>query len=212
MNEETTRPPSHTKRDIIERLVQLAGPEPSLDAARRERLEAAVRPVWQKTVRRRRARRATSWVALAAAVLLAAVLAGTLFLRFDPLGWQPVASVASLSGPLDVDGEVVSSGAPVRPGQRLGTGEARVALELLDGVDVRLDRRSQLQMLADRELVLEQGAVYIDTDGGWVYYIASPEDNATRYLFRSPLLGKAKMERLTPAGDAGFNRYKISPN
>lgn len=53
---------------------------------------------------------------------------------------------------------------------------------------------------------------HIDTDGGWVYYIASPDDNAARYLYRSPLQGKPDMERLSPAGEPGFNRYKISPN
>ena len=52
----------------------------------------------------------------------------------------------------------------------------------------------------------------IDTVDGWVYYIASPNDNAARYLYRSPLLGKPSMERLTPAGESGFNRYEISPN
>ena len=72
-----------------------------------------------------------------------------------------------------------------------------------DGKDIRLLTPGEFDIISIQ---------HIDTDGGWVYYIASPEDNATRYLFRSPLLGKAKMERLTPAGDAGFNRYKISPN
>ncbi len=54
--------------------------------------------------------------------------------------------------------------------------------------------------------------VHIDTGGGWVYYIASPNDNAARYLYRSPLMGEPRMERLTPAGESGFNRYKISPD
>jgi len=53
---------------------------------------------------------------------------------------------------------------------------------------------------------------HIDTVGGWVYYIASPNDNAARYLYRSPLQGEPNMERLTPTGEPGFNRYKISPN
>jgi len=53
---------------------------------------------------------------------------------------------------------------------------------------------------------------HIDTDAGWVYYIASPDDNAARYLYRSPLKGEPSMERLTPAGEPGFNQYNISPN
>ncbi|MDH3350827.1 MAG: S9 family peptidase [Gammaproteobacteria bacterium] len=53
---------------------------------------------------------------------------------------------------------------------------------------------------------------HIDTHSGWVYYIASPDDNAARYLFRSPLLDEPRVERLTPLGDSGFHEYEISPN
>jgi dipeptidyl-peptidase-4 len=38
---------------------------------------------------------------------------------------------------------------------------------------------------------------HIDTVNGWVYYTASPEDNAARFLYRSPLHGEPQMERLT---------------
>jgi dipeptidyl-peptidase-4 len=72
-----------------------------------------------------------------------------------------------------------------------------------DGEDVRLLTPGEFDIISIQ---------HIDTDGGWVYYIASPDDNATRYLYRSPLLGDPAMERLTPVGDAGFNRYNISPN
>jgi len=72
-----------------------------------------------------------------------------------------------------------------------------------DGKDIRLLTPGEFDIISIQ---------HIDTDGGWVYYIASPDDNAARYLFRSPLLGESQMERLTPAGEAGFNRYKISPN
>ncbi len=53
---------------------------------------------------------------------------------------------------------------------------------------------------------------HIDTNTGWVYFIASPEDRAARYLFRSPLLGEPIVERLTPAGRSAFHEYEISPN
>lgn len=52
----------------------------------------------------------------------------------------------------------------------------------------------------------------IDTENGWVYYIASPEDNASRYLYRSSLRGEPQMERLTPAGEVGYHSYNISPD
>ncbi|GGD54147.1 prolyl oligopeptidase family serine peptidase [Erythrobacter arachoides] len=52
--------------------------------------------------------------------------------------------------------------------------------------------------------------VSIDTAGGWAYYLASPDDHATRYLYRSPLEGDATAERLTPAGPAASHSYSIS--
>jgi len=52
----------------------------------------------------------------------------------------------------------------------------------------------------------------IDEKGGYVYYIASPENYTERYLYRSRLDGKGIAERVTPAGSPGYNQYNISPN
>jgi dipeptidyl-peptidase 4 len=52
----------------------------------------------------------------------------------------------------------------------------------------------------------------IDEKGGFVYYIASPESNTERYLYRNRLDGKGEAERVTPAGEPGHNQYNISPN
>jgi len=53
---------------------------------------------------------------------------------------------------------------------------------------------------------------HIDTANGWVYYTASPDDNTARYLFRSPLSGEPKVERLTPGSEPGFHEYEIATN
>jgi len=45
-----------------------------------------------------------------------------------------------------------------------------------------------------------------------VYYIASPTNPTQRYLYESPLTGKGKMQRLTPANFEGVNTYDVSPN
>lgn len=50
----------------------------------------------------------------------------------------------------------------------------------------------------------------IDPKGGYVYYIASPDDFTRRYLYRSKLNGKGKPERITPVGFAGHNAYQMS--
>lgn len=52
----------------------------------------------------------------------------------------------------------------------------------------------------------------IDEGSGWIYYIASPDDATTRYLFRAPLEADTEAaERLTPAAATGTHRYQIAP-
>lgn len=50
----------------------------------------------------------------------------------------------------------------------------------------------------------------IDGKGGYVYYIASPENFTQRYLYRSRIDGKGEAERVTPAKWSGQNSYQIS--
>lgn len=52
----------------------------------------------------------------------------------------------------------------------------------------------------------------VDAKAGWVYYIASPDNIAQRYLWRARLDGKGKAERLSPAGQAGTHVYNLSPD
>ncbi|MGH7525679.1 MAG: S9 family peptidase [Gemmatimonadales bacterium] len=52
----------------------------------------------------------------------------------------------------------------------------------------------------------------IDEPGGWIYFIASPDNPAQRYLFRIRLNGKGKPERLSPAGEPGTHAYDVSPH
>lgn len=52
----------------------------------------------------------------------------------------------------------------------------------------------------------------IDDVGGWLYFIASPENATQRYLYRSRLDGSGEPQRLTPAGAEGWNGYTVSPD
>ena len=54
--------------------------------------------------------------------------------------------------------------------------------------------------------------VSVDSAGGWLYYIASPDDPVRRYLYRTRLGGGGKPERVTPANLPGTHTYDISPN
>ena len=52
----------------------------------------------------------------------------------------------------------------------------------------------------------------VDEQNRWLYYIASPENAAQRYLFRTNLDGSGKIEKVTPETQKGSNSYNISPN
>ncbi|MCH7854332.1 MAG: DPP IV N-terminal domain-containing protein [Proteobacteria bacterium] len=50
----------------------------------------------------------------------------------------------------------------------------------------------------------------IDEASGWLYFIASPDDMAQRYLYQTRLDGSGEMTRVTPDEYSGFNSYQIS--
>jgi dipeptidyl-peptidase-4 len=52
----------------------------------------------------------------------------------------------------------------------------------------------------------------VDTAGGWLYYIASPDKPTQRYLYRARLDGGGRAERVTPAAAPGTHTYLISPD
>jgi dipeptidyl-peptidase-4 len=72
-----------------------------------------------------------------------------------------------------------------------------------DGKDIRLVTPGAFDVVQ---------VVSVDTKGGWLYYIASPDDPSQRYLYRSRLSGKGKAERVSPAGQPGAHGYNASPN
>ncbi|MFW6089854.1 MAG: S9 family peptidase [Gemmatimonadota bacterium] len=52
----------------------------------------------------------------------------------------------------------------------------------------------------------------VDEAGGWLYFMASPDDATQRYLYRTRLDGRSPPERVTPAGQPGWHVYDISPD
>jgi dipeptidyl-peptidase-4 len=72
-----------------------------------------------------------------------------------------------------------------------------------DGITLRLTTSG------DFDVVSVQA---IDDDGGWIYFIASPDDPKTRYLYRSRLDGHGRAARLTPEGQTGTHSYQMSPD
>ncbi|MGE5742621.1 MAG: S9 family peptidase [Gemmatimonadota bacterium] len=54
--------------------------------------------------------------------------------------------------------------------------------------------------------------VAVDQAGGWLYYIASPDNATQRYLYRIRLSGGGRPERITPRDVPGTHSYNISPD
>ncbi len=53
--------------------------------------------------------------------------------------------------------------------------------------------------------------LHIDEAAGWLYFIASPDNAAQRYLFRVRFDGR-DLQRVTPANLAGTHDYRLSPD
>jgi dipeptidyl-peptidase 4 len=52
----------------------------------------------------------------------------------------------------------------------------------------------------------------IDEKNGSLYFVASPENAAQRYLYRANLDGSGRAERVSPDSEAGTHQYDISPD
>lgn len=53
---------------------------------------------------------------------------------------------------------------------------------------------------------------FLDRDGGWYYFYASPSNGTQKYLYRVPLDGSGKLEKISPDDQPGTHEYDISPN
>jgi dipeptidyl-peptidase-4 len=52
----------------------------------------------------------------------------------------------------------------------------------------------------------------VDEKNGYLYFIASPDNPTERYLFRTKMDGKGKLERMSPVELAGQHSYQLSPD
>jgi dipeptidyl-peptidase-4 len=70
-----------------------------------------------------------------------------------------------------------------------------VSIWAIDAYSVSRDGDARLVTTGDFDLVSISS---VDETGGWLYYIASPDNATQRYLYRSRLDGSGKPERVTP--------------
>jgi dipeptidyl-peptidase-4 len=69
-------------------------------------------------------------------------------------------------------------------------------------------RKVKLLTPGDHDVLRLDG---VDQKAGWLYFTASPDNPAQRYLYRAKL-GGGKPERVTPVANAGTNAYDIAPD
>lgn len=169
----------HDGADQIVELLRRVEPRPPLPDGRKERVRDSVRAEWRQTLRTRR-RRQTYVLSgsLAAALILAIVLSPVARERFsaylEPPYQGPVGEVAVVRGlvwyapqetPEQFPGRRLVKEDGLEAGARIETTpEARVALQLLDGRSVRMDRDSRVRLLTPTTLELQRGTLYVDSD------------------------------------------------
>ncbi len=79
------------------------------------------------------------------------------------------------------------------------------------------DGWQHVYLISDKETQLTKGEFdviqieAIDEKGGWLYFLASPDNATQRYLYRISLQGGAA-ERITPPDLPGTHSYSISPD
>lgn len=196
----------HDDETAVRDLLRDAPRRPLLPAEELQAITAAARAEWRRTVERVRGEEGEErqersggvrWLAMAAALLLAVVLAGWWLLRPGAGAAAEVARVERVGGavtvvPADggegrslVDGEILTAGAT------LASGDAgHAALALGGGAAVRLDAGSRLALAAADRLRLEVGAVYVDSGacGGPGLEVRTPlgaaRDVGTRFTVR----------------------------
>ncbi|MCA8987073.1 MAG: DPP IV N-terminal domain-containing protein, partial [Planctomycetaceae bacterium] len=69
----------------------------------------------------------------------------------------------------------------------------------------------ELSLLTPGEYdIIERGIV--DEQGGWFYFLASPENGTQQYLYRVPLDGTGTLQRISPDDQPGTHEYQFSPD
>jgi ferric-dicitrate binding protein FerR (iron transport regulator) len=159
----------HDDSDIA-RVLRAAGgrPEPSDEMSRT--VYEAVHAEWRATVERQRSRRSQRvWVAMAASIAVAAV---ALFLGRTLISTpgELMADVSRSVGVVQVrdgdssDWQNAADAKELRAGESVHTGvDGRLALTLRDGVSLRLDHDTNVELVSADRVDVKSGAVYIDS-------------------------------------------------
>ncbi len=168
----------HIGGEHVEQLLRLAGPREAVPADRMRRVKAAVRAEWRRETRTRSRRMVSVWslgaLAAAALVLVALRLAGP-EAPAVPTPRLDLATVEVLSGAVRLisssdrasEPTLFQIGDRIREGDGVDTTSGGLAaLRLGSGASVRVDRGTRLRLMSDGAMVLDEGAVYVDSGDG----------------------------------------------
>ena len=178
-------PERSSEDESMERLLKFAGPRPGVPQHVLAEVKRVTHPAWQDKVQHHRSgqRRRNQWTLLAAAAMILMALGLILWrqasFRGPLIGSLPavVATIELLHEAVDVrrpagvggssgtDGLEAAEGSELTAGSIIETGaEGRARLRLASGASLRLDVDSSLRVDSATEILLERGAVYLDTD------------------------------------------------
>jgi ferric-dicitrate binding protein FerR (iron transport regulator) len=148
----------------IERVLRAAGGRARPADDMKDAVRAAVHAEWRATVTKRSQRRTRYAVAASVTVAALALWVGrAYFMTSGPL----VASVSRSIGTVQSRGGMLGSwhaaASGARVGEELQTGpDGRVALQLRDGVSLRLDHDTRIMFVDAGRIDVSSGAVYVD--------------------------------------------------
>jgi len=167
------------EEEALQGLLREMAPEAEPAPEVRERIRMAVAAEWRAAVapaRQKPETPARRWqrpaLALAASLAVAAVALGV-FQSGAPTPPAMVATLTSLRGAVEAGADAgwqpVTAGQSLSVGQKVITGpQGKAALSLARGVTLRLDANTRVHLAGIDRMVVERGAVYLDSgpDGG----------------------------------------------
>jgi hypothetical protein len=193
-------------------LLRDAGSRPPVPPEDLEGIRAASREVWRQRYRKPQGaspRIPRRW--LAAAALATAALSLAVWWSFRSLPAPVVGEVALLHGVARVSGEPLAPGDPVAAGAVVETeSSSAVVVRRADGSTVRLGEAGRLRLPSRRVVVLERGAVYLDSGRSAAEGAAERSGHAVQTplgTFRE--IGTQFEVRLLPEGESFSARLRV---
>ncbi|HET9447904.1 MAG TPA: FecR domain-containing protein [Steroidobacteraceae bacterium] len=147
--------------ESIESLLRQVGARDEPAAAVMHQVQQAVHAEWRGMLAERSQQRRRFAYALAASIAIVVTVAAATLQWLAP-NQDPIATIARIDG-----SSAMSVGHRVAPGETLQTDAAtRMALAFDNGLSVRIDTGSTVEVEAPDELVLKTGGVYVDSAPG----------------------------------------------